>query len=148
RTNQYKEAMTDIREQQGEPQRFDGAFRAEINGKVYYLNLNPQKYIPSTASMVYNDYGDPENANGAWAFGMENAQTTGINFYAHWDALQKGLSGKSQDIYAPSYLPQGKIAAWAVPAVFGNVDVPQGFGWAARPEYYEYNVARELTNMV
>jgi hypothetical protein len=152
RVQQYKAAMTAEREQQGEPDRFGSAYRhVDKDGNVTYLNLNPTKYWPTVGSMLYNDYADPESAESALGFAMENAQMGGMNFYPDIDAGVKAWEGKEEDIYLPNYLPIGKIAAWGAAALWGHTPVPGGGGPMRnimRPEFYEYNLKRELTTMV
>jgi hypothetical protein len=152
RTMQYKEGMNQERQQQGEPERFNGNYRHEdANGNVTYLNLNPMKYWPTLSSLLYNDYADPESAESALGWAMENAQMGGMNFYPWMDAAKKAAEGEPENIYVPNYLPIGKIAAWGSAAMYGHTPVPGGGGAlrnAMRPEFYEYNLKRELTTMV
>jgi hypothetical protein len=152
RVMQYKKGMNQEREQQGEPDRFDGNYRhVDANGNVTYLNLNPTKYWPTLSTLLYNDYADPESAESALGWAMENAQMGGMNFYPWQDAAKKVAEGEPENIYVPNYLPIGKIAAWGSSALWGHTPVPGGGGPMRnimRPEFYEYNLKRELTTMV
>lgn len=150
RVMKTEKAISGMREQLGDPQRFDGAIPIDMgNGTVYYLRLSPAKYWPTFGMFTQNDYADPESANNAFSFGMESMQSANFNPFPWMQAGSQIVSNAKEgknwltDIYPLSYMPQGKWLGWGFSQMFGP-ELP----WGARPTFYEYNIARELTTMV
>jgi hypothetical protein len=142
RVAQYNDAMNDIREDAGDPERYKNNMKVEAGGQTYYLNINLTKYLPTIGSLLYNDFADPESANNSFSYALENAQSTGMPAYAHWDVLSQVAQGRGGEIRPLSYLPFGRIAGWAYPKITGK-DASEGW----RPEGYEYAIGRELELM-
>lgn len=137
RVQQTEQRISQMREQAGDPQRYDGGIPIQIGDKTYYIRLSPSKYWSVFPNMIQNDYADPESANTALGFALDSAQSVGFNYYAWWDATKKAVEGNTEDIYPISYLPQGKILAETAQSM--GVQLP---GWA-KPQFSEYNSGRE-----
>jgi hypothetical protein len=137
RVQQTEKYISEIREQQGDPKRYDGAIPIQIGDKTFYLRVSPSKYWSVFPNMIQNDYADPESANTAVGFALDSAQAVGFNYFPWLDAGKKYLEGNTEDIYPVGYLPQGRILAETAQAA--GMQLP---GWA-KPQFSEYNSGRE-----
>lgn len=145
RMQQINQDITEIREQQGDPKRYDGAIPAWIGNTLYYIRVSPAKYWAMFPNMIGNDYANPESANNAFSFGVEAASGAGFGMYPWLDAAGKVADGKGAEISLPGYSQQTTIASWAAMKQAGyNNKVPH----MLLPPNYEYNLGREIENMV
>lgn len=144
RVMQTEQAITDIREQRGDPQRFDGAVPITVGDKTFYLRVAPSKYWPTFPIFIQNDYANPESANNAYSFAVESMRSTGLNPYPWVDAAAKAAQGQAEDIYPANYLGALGGMAAAAAAFFMGSETPR----ALQPNFFEYNTGRELTLML
>lgn len=145
RMQQLNQDITEIREQRGDPKRYDGAVPAWIGDTLYYIRVSPAKYWAMFPNMIGNDYANPESANNAFSFGVEAASAAGFGMYPWLDAAGKVANGQTADISIPGYSQQTTIMSWATMAQMGyNNKVPH----MLLPSNYEYNLSREIENMV
>lgn len=144
RITKTEREISEMREQQGDPHRYDGAIPIDLgNGTTIYLRLSPSKYWPTFGLFTQNDYANPESANNALSYAIESFRAGNASLYPWFDVASKIASGETDDIYPMGYIPQGRLIGWTAAKLLGP-DIPE----AIRPGYYEYNVGRELTTMV
>ncbi len=144
RVMNYQRKMRQRNEQEGAPARYDDDLRIKIGDDTYFLGFNIGKYWPTLESLLYNEYANPSEANNAVSFAFDSASASGMSPHPWWTAGSKLANGQGQDVYPADWLPIGKVLAWATPSVTGSWQMPE---WA-EPGGYEYNLGREVSNLM